>query len=224
VTSIIQKTIQDILSPKVLIFIILVGSASVAFWVLPLWWLWGGIVHGTEWIAHLIPWTSSWKAAEGSDSFWTALKIGYIFVTITISIATAIWGESILHHIAQKHYPTLMASGTSKIHRSLYYNLKANIIFLLLLIVSIPFLFIPFIGKIILLYLWSIQIKEPTTYDVGALLDFDNSQIKSYAKKSRWMSLLSAALNFIPIVNFFVPLFAQILFLHLVLGDQEKSI
>ncbi len=220
--SILQKTLKDIFSPRVLAFILLVGIGSVLFWIVPMWWLWDGIIGVVEYLANLLPWSKGWKAGEGVTSFWSVLKVGYILVTVTVSISTAIWGEKILHYIAEKHYPSLIAKGTAKIHRSLYYNLKANAIFILLLIVSIPFLFIPYFGKIVLLYLWSIQIKEPTVYDVGALLDFDRKQIKTYTKKARWISLLAAALNFIPIVNFFVPLFAQILFLHFVLGDQKR--
>ncbi len=210
------KTLQDIFSPKVLSFILIVGIGSVVFWILPMWWLWDGIVGIVEYLADLLPWTKGWRAGDSVTSFWSVLKVGYVLVTVTISIATAIWGEEILRSVARKHYPALKADGTAKIHRSLYYNLKANGKFLLLMIVLLPFLFIPYLGNLILLYLWSIQIKEPTTYDVGAILDFDTAQVKNYTQKAKWISLLAAALNFIPIVNFFVPLFAQILFLHFV--------
>lgn len=216
----LSKTFSDILSRDVLPFVLLVGIGSVIVWIVPLWWIWGGVVHGIEWLAGLTSWTQSWQHLEGADSFWTAFKIGYVLVTITVSIATAIWGEKILRRLARKHYPHLAATGSGKIHRSLYYNLKANGKFLLLLLVTFPLLFIPYLGKLWLLYLWSIQIKEPTVYDVGALLDMDTQTLRQHTRQSRWISLLAAALNFIPIVNFFVPLFAQILFLHAILDTK----
>jgi uncharacterized protein involved in cysteine biosynthesis len=222
-TTILQKALRDILSRDVLPFILTVGIGSILVWVLPLWWIWDGIVGGVEWAAQLLPWTEGWKADEGTTSFWTALKVGYIFVIITISIATALWGEEILRKLVRKRYPHIHADGSAKIHRTLYYNFKANALFLLLLIVLLPILFIPYLGTLVLLYLWSVQLKEPTVYDVGAVIGLNKKEIKHYAKKSRWIALSAAALNFIPLVNFFVPLFAQIMFLHFVIGKRESS-
>jgi hypothetical protein len=217
----ILKTIRDIFSRDVLPFVLIVGIGSILVWVLPLWWVWDGIVGGVEWLAQLLPWTEGWHASESTTSFWAALKIGYIFVIITISIATAIWGEDILRRLLQKHYPGVYAKGSAKIHRTLYYNLKANGIFLVLLILFSPLLFVPYLGTLVLLYLWSIQLKEPTVYDVGAVMGLEKKEIKYYAQKSRWISLLAAALNFIPLVNFFVPLFAQILFMHAIRSQNR---
>ncbi len=217
--SILRKTLQDIFSRDVLPFVLTVGIGSVLFWIVPLWWISGGIVHLLSWLTSLTPWAQSWQEPD----FWTTLKIGYFLVIITISIATAIWGEEILRKRIKKHYPHAFAEGSSQVHRSLYYNLKANGMFLLLLILLSPLLFVPYLGKIVLLYLWSIQLKEPTLYDVGAVIGLDKHALKRYAQKSRWVSLLASALNFIPIVNFFVPLFAQFLFAHFVLGDRADS-
>jgi uncharacterized protein involved in cysteine biosynthesis len=219
--AIIRKALRDVFSKEVLPFILTVGIGSVLVWVLPLWWIWDGIVSGVEALADLLPWTAGWRADDDTTSFWTALKIGYLFVIVTISIATALWGEEIVRKLVRKHYPNVRAEGSAKLHRTLYYNLKANALFVLLLIVLLPLLFIPYLGNLLLLWLWSIQLKEPTVYDVGAVIGLSTTDIKHYARKSRPIALLAAALNFIPIVNFFVPLFAQILFLHFVLSRQK---
>jgi hypothetical protein len=218
--ELIAQTLKDIFSRDVLPFILIVGIGSVLFWIVPLWWLWDGLISIIEWLAHLLPWTRNWSASADITSFWSVLKVGYVLVTITVSIATAVWGEGILRRLVYRHYPDLGATGESRIHRSLYYNLKANGIFVLLLIITFPILFVPYVGKMWLLYLWSIQIKEPTVYDVGALLNLDRRQLGYYTKRSRTISLIAAALNFIPIVNFFVPLFAQILFLHSIMMER----
>jgi len=215
----LSKTLRDIFSPAVLSFVLLVGIASVLVWIVPLWWLSGAVVHLLSWLSTLTPWTHQWQEPD----FWSVFKIGYLLVTVTISIATAIWGEEILRKLAHRHYPHLSTGGRGKIHRSLYYNLKANGTFLLLLLVTFPLLFVPYFGKLWLLWLWSIQLREPTVYDVGALLDFDKQRVKQYSRKSRWVSLLASALNFIPIVNFFVPLFAQILFMHTIMEKESRN-
>ena len=219
----ILRTLRDVFSREVLGFVLIVGIGATVVWIVPLWWAWGGLVGAVEWLANLLPWSRGWHVDEATVSFWTALKIGYVLVTVTVSIATAVWGEEILRRLAQRHYPHLGAHGTARIHRSLYYTLKANGVFVVLAVVMLPLLFVPYLGTAILLYLWSIQLKDPTLYDVGALLGL-SAQARRRARRSvRRIALLAAALNFIPLVNFFVPLFAQILFLHTIAGEQTSG-
>ena len=218
-TAILRKTLQDIFSRDVLPFVLTVGIGSIFVWIVPLWWISGGVVHLLSWLTSFTPWAQSWEEPD----FWTTLKIGYVLLIITISIATAIWGEGIVRKRIHKHYPNVEAQGSGQLHRSLYYTLKANGMFVLLLILFSPLLFVPYLGKIVLVYLWSVQLKEPTSYDVGTMIGLTKKEIKLYTQKSRWVSLFVAALNFIPIVNFFVPLFAQILFAHFVLDDRADS-
>jgi uncharacterized protein involved in cysteine biosynthesis len=58
-------------------------------------------------------------------------------------------------------------------------------------------------------------------YDVSSLFIEDKTLIKSKTKKSTRMAMIAAGFNYIPVVNIFAPVFAQILFLHHILG-QEK--
>ena len=75
------------------------------------------------------------------------------------------------------------------------------------------------LGQIAMLYLWSVLIKEPTVYDVGSLFIKDRRIHKEKSKKARTIALIASLFNYIPIVNIFAPIFAQILFLHHVLKD-----
>jgi len=143
-----------------------------------------------------------------------------MLIIITVSILTSIYSEPILIKLAKKHYPDIEIVGTPNITTSLILTIKASLIFLGLLIISIPIIFIPIIGQLWMLWLWSILSKEPTAYDVGALFINDNDVLKKKQKNSRVISLLASLFNYIPILNIFAPIFAQILFLHSILKDR----
>ncbi len=71
-----------------------------------------------------------------------------------------------------------------------------------------------------MLWLFSILLKEPMAYDVGALFINDNNLLKEKQRNSRVISVLASLFNYIPILNIFAPIFAQILFLHSLLKDR----
>jgi hypothetical protein len=75
-----------------------------------------------------------------------------------------------------------------------------------------------------MVYLWSILIKEPTTYDVGYLFLKKKKEIKKRIKKGRLLSMIASLLNYVPILNLFTPVFAQILFLHHFLEKESKTV
>jgi uncharacterized protein involved in cysteine biosynthesis len=74
---------------------------------------------------------------------------------------------------------------------------------------------------VVILYLWSILLKEPTIYDVGALFINDKKLIKEKRKKTRVLAMIAALFNYIPLLNIFAPVFAQILFLHNILKEEK---
>jgi len=68
-----------------------------------------------------------------------------------------------------------------------------------------------------MLLLWAYMLKEPTFYDVSTLFIKDEKEYKGY--KSIWIVAIVASLfNFIPIINIFAPIFAQIMFMHWLLN------
>ena len=72
-----------------------------------------------------------------------------------------------------------------------------------------------------MLYLWSILLKAPTIHDVGGLFIKDKEELKQKGKKSNIIAMIASLFNYIPILNIFAPLFAQIMFLHQILGQNR---
>jgi uncharacterized protein involved in cysteine biosynthesis len=93
---------------------------------------------------------------------------------------------------------------------------------LALFILTLPLFFIPLLGQILPLYLWSILLKEPTTYDVGSLFINDQNTLEKKKQKTTLLAMIASLFNYVPIVNIFAPVLGQILFLHHILEEEKE--
>ena len=222
-TKILQRTFRDILSPSVLGFILKVGLGAFLFWIAVLWLFWNPFEHFVSSYLQMIPWIGRFAWFQATGAFLAALAVGYALVVVTISLLTSLLSEKLLLRLAAREYPEVKPVGSAAIHRSIYYTLKASAVFLILFLFTLPLIFVPVFGQFWMLWLWSILLKEPTVYDVGSLFIADSAELKRRSKKARLIALIASAFNYIPILNIFAPLFAQILFLHYLLGNDRQQ-
>ena len=92
-----------------------------------------------------------------------------------------------------------------------------------LFVLFIPLFFIPIVGQVLMVYVWSIMLKKPTLYDVSSLFITNKEVRKQKEKKTTLLSMIASLFNYIPILNTFAPIFAQILFLHHTLKNEKKK-
>ena len=215
--QIITKSLQDMLSKDVILFVIKIGFISFALTLLFAWNMWGLV---TNIIASYLSWIP-WEWVQTSGASVAAFSFTYMLFIIMVALLTSLYSEKLLIALAKKRYPDVPVVGSANIATSILLTLKASVVFLLLFIITLPLLFIPLLGQVLILYLWSILLKEPTIYDVGALFINEKKTLKEKKKKTRVLAMIAALFNYIPLVNIFAPVFAQILFLHHVL-KQEK--
>ena len=215
--DIIKKSLQDILSPTVLMFILTVGLGSIAFWVATLWYFWGDF---SSFITSYLTWIPFDWLRE-SVIYIAAPLVGYILIIVTISTLTSLYSEKVLISLAKKHYPEVKVVASPNISGSIGATLSSMLLFLFLVVILFPLLFIPVLGQGLMLYLWSILLKAPTIHDVGGLFIKDKSELKKKRKKSNIIAMIASLFNYIPILNIFTPLFAQIMFLHQILGNNR---
>ncbi len=215
--NIIKKSLQDIFSSTVLMFILKVGLGSIAFWIAILWYFWGDFSSFTTSFLAWIPF--DWL--KESVIYIAAPLLGYILIIVTISTLTSLYSEKVLISLAKKHYPEVKVVASPTISGSIGATLSSTLLFLFLVIVLFPLLFIPVLGQALMLYLWSILLKAPTVHDVGGLFIKDKKELKQKRKKSNIIAMIASLFNYIPILNIFAPLFAQIMFLHQILDKNR---
>lgn len=202
--SSILKTFGDILSLKVFFFVLKIAFFSLIATIAIMWGAWDIISVVMSSYLEFIPW--DWLQISSQ----TLIKVlfGYMLFIALTSMNTSIWSDDVIREISLQHYPNIEPSGKPEILKVIFMNIKATVIFFVLFVLCLPFIFIPIIGQITMLYLWSIQVKVPTAYDVGVLFH------KPDAVSSRTLAMIASLFNYIPILNIFAPLFAAILFLH----------
>ena len=213
----IKRSLQDIFSSTVLMFILKVGLGSIAFWISILWYFWDDFSSFTTSFLTWIPF--DWL--KESVIYIAAPLLGYILIIVTISTLTSLYSEKVLISLAKKHYPKVKVVASPTISGSIGATLSSTLLFLFLVIVLFPLLFIPVLGQALMLYLWSILLKAPTVHDVGGLFIKEKKELKQKRKKSNIIAMIASLFNYIPILNIFAPLFAQIMFLHQILGKNR---
>jgi len=216
-TQIIGKSFKDIFSSTVLLFVLKVTLISLAITVALLWGVKDSlnafIVSYLSWI----PW--EWLQTTGASV--ASIALSYMVFIVMISIVTSFTVEPLLIELAKKHYPEVKVVGTPNINTSILLNLKAAMIFFIIFMFTFPVMFIPLVGAVYMLWLWSILLKVPTMYDVSSLFIADKKEMKEKTKKTTMLSMIAAGFNYIPVLNIFAAVFAQILFLHHILGKEE---
>ena len=215
--QIISKSFKDIFSATVLFFVAKVTIISIAITVILIWLLSGTL---TSFITGYLSWIP-WEWAQTTGASVATIAIAYMLFILVLSIITSFMVEPLLKKLAKKHYPEVPIIGTANISISIMLSLKSGLIFLLLFLFTFPIMFIPLIGAVWMLWLWSILLKAPTIYDVSALFLSDKEEIKKRTKKSTFTAMIAAGFNYIPLLNIFAPVFAQILFLHQILGKEK---
>jgi len=214
--STITKSLQDLFSKDVILYVIKTAILSLGLSIVVIWLFWDSLTGLISTFLGWIPW--EWLQHTGAGVVNVLLI--YILFIIIVSLLTSLTSESLLKKLAHKHYPDIKASATPNMTASIVLTLKATGLFLLLFIPAIPLLFIPIVGQVIMLYLWSILIKKPTIYDVSALFAIEE-QVNT-GKKATTLAMIASLFNYVPLLNIFTPVFAQVLFLHYALQHKQS--
>ncbi len=217
--QILSKSLQDIFSKEVILFVFQIGAAALVLSGLFVWYFWGGL---TSFITSYLAWIP-WEWLQTSGAKVVTFGLAYMIFIVTVALLTSLYSEKLLIQLAKKHYPDVVVVGTANISTSILLTLKASAIFLVLFMLLLVFIFIPIVGQIVLLYLWSVLLKEPTLYDVSALFIKDKKVLKEKKQKTTLLAMIASLFNYIPVMNAFAPVFAQILFLHHILGKNKVS-
>ncbi len=215
-TSTLKKSLQDIFSPMVLKFILKIGIGSIILWVTLLAYFWNSF---SNFITSYLTWIP-FEWLQNSVAYIAAPFVGYTLIIITIAILTSLFSEKLLIALAKKHYPEIKAIASPSIMGSVSSTFSSSLIFAIFYLILFPTFFIPVIGQGIMLYVWSILLKAPTVHDVGGLFITNKEELKAKRKKSNMIAMTASLFNYIPLLNIFAPIFAQIMFLHHILGKK----
>ncbi len=216
---IVAKSFKDLFSGTVLGFIAKTAILSIALTAAIVWL---SASYITAFVKHYLA-NIPWEWVQTSGASVAVVATAYMIFVAVHTAVTAYAAEPLLVKLAKRHYPSLRVVGTPNLLASLLVSLKSIALFLVLFLFTFPLMFVPLVGAVYMLWLWSIPVNRPTLYDVQSLFVANDETPASFKKGATILAMIAAGLNYIPLLNLFAPVFAQILFMHKIAEELKRN-
>jgi len=140
-----------------------------------------------------------------------SLYVASVYVSFVFLISKNI------EDLQQTQYPNITVEKNFSFWKLFLIFVRDLLLYFVLLFITYPLLFIPFLNILLIIGLWALLIKEVLLRSVFML--FGEIDIN---RKIIWMfSIFSVIFNFIPIVNLFAPAFGLLSIYHYVLEKKN---
>ncbi len=153
-----------------------------------------------------------------------AVYIFYNMFILSLFIIIFIFAKPFLEAIRELEYPVLEINIQDKFEFKRVF-LKDIFLFIALFILLFPLFFIPVVNMGVQIFLWAKLYHDSFIYFVCNEYCSNNEfeKLKNYKLKTILIALIAASFNFLPIVNFFAPFFAVIMFFHCIIQLKLKK-
>ena len=152
-----------------------------------------------------------------------AVYIFYNLFILTLFLVIFIFAKPFLEAIRELEYPNIEINIENKFALKRVI-IKDVLMFLVLFILLFPLFFIPIINIGVQLFLWTKLYHDSFLYFVcNEYCSKDEfEELQKHKLKTILIAIIAASFNFLPIVNFFAPFFAVIMFFHCVMELKLK--
>ncbi len=222
------RAFKSLLHPKMLVLTLWPMLLSLLFWGGIFWWFWDAWATDLTHLAqgygvedHLAQWGFVWVAHWVVSLLLFSMLLPAVYVTSLLF--TAIFAMPImLKFVAARDYPELEQKFGGTLVGSVWAAVVAVSVFLILWVLTLPLWLIPF-GPIVVPTMLSAYLNQRLfTYD--ALTDHASveefEQIKERAQGRLFsMGAILGFVHYIPVLNFFTPIYIGLAFIHLSLAE-----
>jgi len=230
--QILRRAAADLLLPRVLSVMFLPMLGALAIWGGLAWWFGGVWLAGLDvFVAEsLMPaWlsvsTRDWLMGFAGFMLLTLLLLPMIYITALL-ITSLVFMPMLVSIVAERHFPDLVRHQGGSFAGSVGNGLYALVVYLLLWLITLPFWLLgPFGAAIsVLLNAWLNQ--RMFVYD--ALSEHATAaELQQLRREGGWPLYLLAALlgllHFVPLLNFFAPVYMGLAFTHYGLDKLAQS-
>lgn len=230
--EILRRAAADLLLPRVITVMFIPMLGALTLWGGLLWWFGASWVGGLEAFVASAPmpdWLglslTEWLLGFASFMLLAVLMLPAIYLTALL-ITSLIFMPMLVGIVAQRHYPDLARLQGGTFAGSLFNGLSALAIYLLLFVITLPFwLFGPFGAAIsVLLNAWLNQrmfIYDAVSEHASAT---ELQQLRRDGGGPLYMlAALLGLLYFVPLLNFFAPVYMGLAFTHYGLDKLAQS-
>jgi len=184
------------------------GAIIILFWSFVFWYYDDMALSYIKNFLRILPFST----IEELMSMFVAILIFYMLYSASISFTFLFFMIEKLDDLASEEYPEIRTNEMN-ISKIIWIVIKDFILFLIGVIILLPFMLVPFLNIVLLLGLWAFMIKE--SYYNFVVMMFGEVEIK---KSEKWfLAVTSVILNFLPIINIFAPALGVLNFYHYIL-------
>ncbi len=190
------------------------------FWATVIMVFWPEINHEIQYFLTILPFDT---VAKGI-SWILAFYILYNLFLITEYFVVFVYREAFLKALAQKYANELPITPRDISGARTYYTLYKDIVwFFIASLLILPILFIPIANFLAVWFIWAWLYKESAFIGVCSLLctKQEYEKLREHSTYLISASLVSALLNFIPIINIFTPFFIIDLYFHWIVEEKQ---
>jgi hypothetical protein len=187
------------------------GAFIIAFWSFIFWHYDSVALTYIENFLKILPFST----VEQLMSIFVSAIMFYMLYSASISFTFLFFMIEKLSDLADEEYPEFDTNSVN-IPKIILIICRDFILFLVGVMLLLPFMLIPFVNIFLLLGLWVFMVKD--SYYNFVTMMFGESEL---SKKEVWgLSITSVILNFLPIINIFAPAFGVLNFYHYILEKK----
>jgi CysZ protein len=224
--------LKTLFHPRMLTLIIWPMLVALVLWGGTATFFWTDWVHGlTHWLSktpaesYLMKSDWSWVASYAITFILVMLLVPLVFVTALV--ITAIFAMPIMvNHVAKRNYPELEMKHGGTIMGSVWNGMVAVFVYCLLWVVTLPlWLFTP-VAIVLPVFLFGYLNQRLFRYD--ALADHASAdEFRQILERSTGrlyvLGTVLGLVQFVPILNFFAPVYIGLAFIHLCLEQLKRT-
>ncbi len=225
------RAFKSLFHPKMLVLTLWPMLLSLLFWGGLFWWFWDAWVgdltrlsqgYGVE--DRLTNWGFAWVAHWLVSLLLFSMMLPAIYVTSLLFTAIFVM-PTMLNFVAERDYPELEKKRFGTNLGSVWSAVVAVVVFLLLWVLTLPLWLIPF-GVFIVPTLLSAYLNQ-RLFIYDALTDHADraefDQIKERTQGRQFgMGALLGFVHYIPVLNFFTPIYIGLAFIHFNLTELRR--
>jgi hypothetical protein len=160
------------------------------------------------------------ESIEEAVSAVFSVFVYYSFYIVSVYLGFLLFSEKHLLKLVEEEYPYIEVNTRFSKFKIIKVLLKDFMIFILMLILFYPLLFVPFVNLLLIVGLWSYVVKNALFETVFSL--FDKIELNP---KTEWgFAVVSVFLNFIPLVNLFSPALGVLSLYHYIMEKKTEML
>ena len=189
------------------------------FWAVVIFASWPTLSQKIEYYLTLLPFQT---VAEGI-AWLLAIHIIYNLFLISEYFVVFLFREPYIAALLEKHYPDCSITDSGLRAKAFGRLTRDTLLYIPLFLLLLPLIFIPVANFLATWFLWAWLYKESAFLGVCSLLCDDGvySELREHKGIFFLISLLSALLNFIPIISIFTPFFVFTLYFHWIMEERK---